>query len=71
MLESQQPNPQGVYYVKIFHGNFWKIIIIDDYIPVIEGIRKDMKTGKTVVEYKPAFLTVNQSTLISSGSRGM
>lgn len=35
MFESQQPNPQGVYFVKIFQGNIWKYIIIDDYIPVV------------------------------------
>lgn len=36
IFESQQPNPQGIYYVKVFQGNIWKYIIIDDYIPVIE-----------------------------------
>lgn len=34
MLESQKTNVQGIYYVKIFQGNVWKYIIIDDHIPV-------------------------------------
>ena len=41
MFESQQPNPQGVYYIKIFQGNMWKMMIIDDHIPVFEEARKD------------------------------
>lgn len=36
MFENQDPNPQGLYMVKIFQGSVWKSIIIDDYIPVIE-----------------------------------
>lgn len=36
MFESQKPNPQGIYYVKIFQANVWKYTIIDDHIPVFE-----------------------------------
>lgn len=35
MFETQKPNLQGVYLVKIFQGNIWKYVIIDDNIPVI------------------------------------
>ena len=34
IFESQKPNPQGIYIVKIFQANVWKYTIIDDYIPV-------------------------------------
>ena len=36
MFETQKPNSQGIYYVKIFHGNIWKYILVDDHIPVLE-----------------------------------
>ena len=45
MFESQQPNPQGIYYVKVFQGNMWKFVLIDDYIPVIEETKQSQKTG--------------------------
>lgn len=67
MFESQQPNPQGVYYVKIFQGNIWKYIIIDDYIPVIEEIVENKKTGEQMKIVKPAFLTVANPS-VSGGS---
>lgn len=35
IFENQQHNTAGVYYVKLFVGNIWKYVIIDDYIPVI------------------------------------
>ena len=35
MFESQKPNLQGIYFVRIFQGNLWKYVIIDDNIPVI------------------------------------
>ena len=37
MFESQKPNLQGVYFVRIFQGNVWKYVIIDDNIPVMEN----------------------------------
>ena len=36
LFESQQANPEGIYFVKIFHNNVWKYEMIDDYIPVVE-----------------------------------
>lgn len=50
MFESQKPNPQGVYYVKIFQGNVWKYTIIDDHIPVFEE-----KKGEKIT-YRPVFI---------------
>ena len=50
MFETQKPNLQGVYYVRVFQGNVWKYVIIDDNIPVIEDPEKKGK-------YKPAFLS--------------
>lgn len=37
MFEDQTVNPFGIYLVKIYQENAWKYIIIDDYIPVIQG----------------------------------
>ena len=50
MFETQKPNLQGVYFVKIFQGSIWKYVIIDDNIPVIEvdGSKKE--------KYQPAFI---------------
>ena len=51
MFETQQPDLQGVYYVRIFQGNTWKYIIIDDNIPVVEDPREKGA-------FKPAFISV-------------
>ena len=51
MFETQKPNLQGVYFVKLFQGNIWKYVIIDDNIPVIEV--KDSKKE----QYQPAFIS--------------
>ena len=54
IFEDQKPNPQGIYYLKIFHSNIWKLIIIDDYIPVYEENDSNAKPsgGKSSVIYK-------------------
>ena len=53
MFESQKPNLQGIYYVKIFQANVWKYMIIDDHIPVFEE-----SNGKSM-RYRPVFVSGN------------
>ena len=55
MFESQNPNLQGVYFVRIFQGNIWKYVIIDDNIPVVE-----VKEGKKI-KYNPLFITTDSA----------
>lgn len=49
MFETQKPNSQGIYFVRLYLGNVWKYMIIDDHIPVIEN---EQKRGKFI----PAFV---------------
>lgn len=50
MFGEQKYNHQGVYYVKLFDGNMWKEVLIDDYIPVT--MAKDKRNESA---YTPTF----------------
>ena len=54
LFDDQVPNQNGVYYVKIFINSHWKVVIIDDYIPVIETFVNSVAT------YQPIFTDIQK-----------
>lgn len=37
VIESQQYNPNGFYYVRLNINGVWRYIAVDDFLPTLDG----------------------------------